>query len=188
MTYSPKAEPFHVPANLYIIGMMNTADRSLAMVDYALRRRFAFIRLQPAFATDQFSNFLNDVGVPEELVEKIVVRFSALNEKIRADRRNLGPGFEIGHSFFCPGDDDGGFDESWYEAIVRREIEPLLRGILVRPSRSRGRGDPGAAGVKIPVRNIYYLLCYAWDHVGEGDTVDVGSEKFGGLVDLFARF
>ena len=127
LTYSPKAEPFHVPANLYLIGMMNTADRSLAMVDYALRRRFAFIRLPPAFGTDQFSNFLNDVGVPEELVEKIVVRFSALNERIRADRRNLGPGFEIGHSFFCPGDDDAGFDESWYEAIVRREIEPLLR-------------------------------------------------------------
>ena len=127
LTYSPKAEPFHVPANLYVIGMMNTADRSLAMVDYALRRRFAFHRLKPAFGTDQFSNFLNDAGVPEELVEKIVVRFLALNERIRADRRNLGPGFEIGHSFFCPGDDDRGFDESWYEAIVRREVEPLLR-------------------------------------------------------------
>ena len=127
LTYSPKAEDFHVPANLFLIGMMNTADRSLAMVDYALRRRFAFIRLSPAFGTDQFSNYLNDVGVPEELVKKIVVRFSALNEKIRADRRNLGPGFEIGHSFFCPGDDDGGFGESWYDAIVRREIEPLLR-------------------------------------------------------------
>lgn len=127
LTYSPDAKPFHVPANLYLIGMMNTADRSLAMVDYALRRRFAFIHLQPAFGTDEFSNFLNGMDVPEELVNKIVDRFSKLNERIRADRANLGPGFEIGHSFFCPGDDDGDFDESWYEAVIRREIEPLLR-------------------------------------------------------------
>ena len=127
LTYSPSAEPFHVPPNLYLIGMMNTADRSLAMVDYALRRRFAFIRLQPAFATDQFSDFLNAADVDEDLVNRIVDRLSALNERIRADRKNLGPGFEIGHSFFCPGDDDEGLDESWYEAIVRREIEPLLR-------------------------------------------------------------
>ena len=127
LTYSPGSEPFHVPPNLYLIGMMNTADRSLAMVDYALRRRFAFIRLQPAFATDQFSDFLNAAEVEENLVNKIVDRLSALNERIRADRKNLGPGFEIGHSFFCPGDDDEGLDDSWYEAIVRREIEPLLR-------------------------------------------------------------
>ena len=127
LTYSPDAEPFHVPPNLYLIGMMNTADRSLAMVDYALRRRFAFNRLQPAFGTDQFSNYLNALGVDEDLVDKIVARFSALNERIRADRKNLGPGFEIGHSFFCPGEDEEGLDESWYEAIVRREIEPLLR-------------------------------------------------------------
>ena len=127
LTYSPEDEPFHVPPNLYLIGMMNTADRSLAMVDYALRRRFAFIRLQPAFATDQFSDFLNAAEVEEDLVNRIVDRLSALNERIRADRKNLGPGFEIGHSFFCPSDDDEGLDESWYEAIVRREIEPLLR-------------------------------------------------------------
>ncbi|MDE2805516.1 MAG: AAA family ATPase [Gemmatimonadota bacterium] len=127
LTYSPSADPFHVPPNLYLLGMMNTADRSLAMVDYALRRRFAFTRLLPAFATDQFSDFLHKHEVDEDLVNKIVDRLSALNERIRADRKNLGPGFEIGHSFFCPGDDDEGLDDSWYEAIVRREIEPLLR-------------------------------------------------------------
>ena len=127
LTYSPHVEPFYVPPNLYLIGMMNTADRSLAMVDYALRRRFAFIRLNPAYGTDQFSNYLNAAGVDEALVSKIVGRFSALNERIRSDRKNLGPGFEIGHSFFCPGEDDDQLDESWYEAVVRREIEPLLR-------------------------------------------------------------
>lgn len=127
LTYSPYVEPFYVPPNLYLIGMMNTADRSLAMVDYALRRRFAFIRLNPAYGTDQFSNYLNAAGVDEALVSKIVSRFSDLNERIRSDRKNLGPGFEIGHSFFCPGEDDDQLDESWYETVVRREVEPLLR-------------------------------------------------------------
>ena len=127
LTYSPEAEPFHVPANLYLIGMMNTADRSLAMVDYALRRRFSFHRLEPAFGTNQFRNYLNTAGVDEALVGRIVDRFSALNARIREDHKNLGPGFEIGHSFFCPGDDDKELDESWYQAIVRQEIEPLLR-------------------------------------------------------------
>ena len=127
LTYSPDEEPFHVPDNLYLIGMMNTADRSLAMVDYALRRRFAFHRLQPAFETDQFSNFLLEAGVEEDLVGRIVERLTRLNHKIRTDRKNLGPGFEIGHSFFCPRDDDEQLDDSWYETIIRREIAPLLR-------------------------------------------------------------
>ena len=127
LTYSPDAEPFHVPPNLYLIGMMNTADRSLAMVDYALRRRFAFNRLQPAFGTSQFSDFLLAAEVEEGLVNKIVDRLKDLNRKIREDRKNLGPGFEIGHSFFCPQEEDELRDESWYRSVVLREIEPLLR-------------------------------------------------------------
>ena len=127
LTYSPDGEPFHVPDNLFLIGMMNTADRSLAMVDYALRRRFAFVRLTPAFGTDQFSDFLLKAGVEEDLVNRIVDRLSGLNRTIREDRKNLGPGFEIGHSFFCPRDEDEQLDESWYKTVVRREIEPLLR-------------------------------------------------------------
>lgn len=127
LTYSPDGDPFHVPDNLFLIGMMNTADRSLAMVDYALRRRFAFVRLTPAFGTDQFSDFLLKAEVEEDLVNRIVERLSELNRKIREDRKNLGPGFEIGHSFFCPRDEDEQLDESWYKTVVRREIEPLLR-------------------------------------------------------------
>ena len=126
LTYSPKADPFHVPENLYLIGMMNTADRSLAMVDYALRRRFAFFHMQPAFETEEFSIYLHELEVEEALVTRIVDRLSALNRTIRDDRKNLGPGFEIGHSFFCPGDEDSP-DEDWYRAIIQREIEPLLR-------------------------------------------------------------
>lgn len=128
LTYSPEDDPFHVPKNLYLIGMMNTADRSLAMVDYALRRRFSFIRLPPAFGTEKFSDYLQDnMHVPEELVKKINDRFSALNEEIRADHANLGPGFEIGHSYFCSNAGDEKDHESWYKAIIRQEIEPLLR-------------------------------------------------------------
>ena len=127
LTYSPDDEPFYVPENIFLIGMMNTADRSLAMVDYALRRRFAFIRLDPAFGTDQFSDYLNETGVEEDLVNRIVDRLSTLNAAIRDERKNLGPGFEIGHSFFCPREADEQLDDSWYEAVVRREIEPLLR-------------------------------------------------------------
>ena len=128
LTYSPDDAPFHVPANLYLIGMMNTADRSLAMVDYALRRRFSFNRLPPAFGTSKFSNFLqNEMSVPEKLVKKINDQFLALNEEIRADHANLGLGFEIGHSYFCSNGGVETFGESWYEAIIQQEIEPLLR-------------------------------------------------------------
>lgn len=127
LTYSPESEPFYVPDNVYIIGMMNTADRSLAMVDYALRRRFSFHSLRPEVESDEFSNYLNQSGVDEDVIDKIVNRMPALNKRIRQDASNLGPGFEIGHSFFCPRENDEEMDLSWYEAVVRQEIEPLLR-------------------------------------------------------------
>lgn len=125
LTYSPD-ERFYVPENLYVLGMMNTADRSLAMVDYALRRRFSFIRLEPAFTSERFANHLVGEGVDERLVERIVSRMTELNRGITEDTRNLGPGFEIGHSFFVPGRDEEGRDDAWYQRIVRQEIEPLL--------------------------------------------------------------
>ncbi len=124
LTYS--SEPFHVPGNLYLIGMMNTADRSLAIVDYALRRRFAFFHLSPAF-NEKFQEFLVAKDVKETLVKRIIRLLSALNETIRSDHTNLGPGFEIGHSYFCPSNGDETFDKSWYEAIIQQEVKPLLQ-------------------------------------------------------------
>jgi len=126
LTYSPD-ERFYVPANVYILGMMNTADRSLAMVDYALRRRFSFIRLEPAFSEERFTNHLVDQGMDESLVRRITGRMTELNQVIAGDIRNLGPGFQIGHSFFVPADGTEKLDEHWYRHIVDHEIRPLLR-------------------------------------------------------------
>ena len=97
LTYSQDAdERFYIPENLHLIGMMNTADRSLAMVDYALRRRFRFITLRPEFSSEAFRGYLAERGASSELVKKIVARMNALNEVIASDTKNLGPGYQIG--------------------------------------------------------------------------------------------
>jgi 5-methylcytosine-specific restriction enzyme B len=122
-----ESERFWVPENVYLLGMMNTADRSLAMVDYALRRRFAFIPLRPEFRSERFADYLVDYGVTEDLVRMIETKMTELNEVISKDRQNLGPGFEIGHSYFVPTGEEETLDRSWYDGIVKSEIEPLLR-------------------------------------------------------------
>lgn len=141
LTYSPSAEVrFQVPQNLYVLGLMNTADRSLAMVDYALRRRFSFVRLRPEFESESFTNHLVEQGVPEGLVERIVQRMTELNRIIQDDSKNLGPGFEIGHSFFVPAEDEEGRDDTWYERVIRYEIEPLLHEYWFdQPQRVEGQ-------------------------------------------------
>jgi hypothetical protein len=125
LTYDESTAAFFVPENVYIIGLMNTADRSLALVDYALRRRFAFISLAPGFATPGFAALLRAHGIGEDMVSRIVMGIPAINEGIEADTKNLGPGFMIGHSFFCP---RGRVDDAelWYQSIIRDEIQPLL--------------------------------------------------------------
>lgn len=124
LTYSPH-DVFFLPENLYIIGLMNTADRSLAMVDYALRRRFVFIELRPQFESAKFRAHLNQYGVSDELCERIAAQFTALNQQI-ADDKNLGKGFCIGHSFFCPNHAQPMYDECWYQQVIKYEIQPLL--------------------------------------------------------------
>jgi MoxR-like ATPase len=128
LTYSQSDdERFSVPDNVHIVGLMNTADRSLAMVDYALRRRFAFFRLEPAFESEIFADVLEKRGVPEELIGRIRKAMASLNKEISEDRTALGPGFEVGHSFFVPTDGTDALDEIWYVSVIRGEIEPLLR-------------------------------------------------------------
>jgi MoxR-like ATPase len=128
LTYSKNLnDTFHIPRNLHIVGMMNTADRSLAMVDYALRRRFTFIDLRPAFDSEDFRSFLGENEVEADVAETIIDRMLKLNEEIRAEKTNLGPGFEIGHSFFCPQGTEDELGIDWYRSIIRVEIAPLLR-------------------------------------------------------------
>ena len=127
--YARPDEPaFHVPANLHLIGAMNTADRSLALVDYALRRRFAFSTVKPAFGSQGFDRHLADGGVPEPMRRRIRTRLEALNRQIR-EHPQLGEGFQIGHSYFCrppKGLAAAAAWNGWYTDVVRYEIEPLL--------------------------------------------------------------
>lgn len=130
LAYSEEQQgKFFVPPNVYLLGMMNTADRSLAVVDYALRRRFAFIDVEPGFGTPQFAGFLKStLNATDELVGTITRQMTALNKEIMEDEGNLGSGFCIGHSYFCSGVGEvGAATPEWYAEVIRSEILPLLR-------------------------------------------------------------
>jgi len=92
---------------------------------YALRRRFAFVMLEPMFQSEEFRSHLGSAGVPEAIVSVIISGMSDLNGAISEDRANLGPGFRIGHSFFVP-PDSFAYDDGWYRMIIETEIFPLL--------------------------------------------------------------
>jgi 5-methylcytosine-specific restriction protein B len=127
LTYADVQDPlFSVPDNVHLLGLMNTADRSLALVDYALRRRFVFFTLTPQFGSPAFEAHLAALGAPSDLIEKIRYRMTYLNNAICADDRNLGAGFAIGHSFFTPAAAPSDW-HGWYEDVIQLEIAPLLR-------------------------------------------------------------
>ncbi len=114
-------EEFQVPPRVYIIGMMNTADRSLAFLDYALRRRFAFFELEPAFDSEGFVNYQRQLN--NERFDSLINAVERVNNMIENDV-SLGKGFRIGHSYFC--NIDVVNDKKLYN-IVKYEILPLLR-------------------------------------------------------------
>lgn len=114
--------PFSVPKNLYIVGMMNTADRSLAMIDYALRRRFSFFEMAPAVESKGFKEYQHslDNRTFNELISEIV----KLNGEISRDK-SLGKGFCIGHSYFC-GKTKETCTNEWMQSVVNYDILPML--------------------------------------------------------------
>lgn len=111
---------FSVPKNLYIIGMMNTADRSLAMIDYALRRRFSFFEMEPGFDSEGFIHYQN--GLNNETLNELISKVKDLNHEITLDK-SLGKGFCIGHSYFCGRDI---CTDEWMHSIVDYDILPML--------------------------------------------------------------
>lgn len=116
-------EKFSVPKNIYIIGMMNTADRSLAMLDYALRRRFAFFEIKPGFTTDGFREYR--MSLENEKFDKLIACVESLNNVISNDE-SLGDGFCIGHSYFCNLLPDT-INDQILSGIVEYELIPLLK-------------------------------------------------------------
>ncbi|HEQ3514762.1 McrB family protein [Vibrio cholerae] len=119
-------ERIHIPANLFVIGTMNIADRSLALVDLALRRRFAFFDLKPTFG-ESWRNWVNSKsGINEDFLQSIEQRIVSLNNEISKDR-NLGPQFKIGHSYVTPPLNTKIDDATaWFQGVVETEIGPLL--------------------------------------------------------------
>jgi 5-methylcytosine-specific restriction protein B len=111
---------FSVPENLYIIGMMNTADRSLAIIDYALRRRFSFFDMSPAFNSDGFKSYQQFLS--NEAFDDLIELIKELNRDIETDA-SLGKGFCIGHSYFCGHEI---YTEDWLSEIIEYDLIPML--------------------------------------------------------------
>ncbi len=125
LPYAPPEMPrFFVPDNLYVIGTLNLADRSLAPLDYALRRRFAFVSMRPQLGAP-LRQLLATRPVPAPLIDLLTERLAALNHVIAADPE-LGPDFEIGHSYFCAPPTDPAETDDWLRLIFEQEIGPLL--------------------------------------------------------------
>lgn len=123
LQYSPETA-FSIPENIYLIGTMNTADRSLALVDYALRRRFAFIHIRPVF-DGMLEKFLTQKAVPKVIISEIQKTLDSINRLIKEDT-GLGEGFLVGHSYFCNPPEGTEEQSLWFKNIIEFEVLPLL--------------------------------------------------------------
>ena len=119
-------ERVYIPSNLYVIGTMNIADRSLALVDLALRRRFAFIDLEPTLGK-AWRNWVKDKnGIDSQFLDEIERRINALNDDIAIDQ-SLGAQFQVGHSYVTPAVGMNITEaKEWFGEVVETEIGPLL--------------------------------------------------------------
>jgi len=147
LAYSKGNERIHIPENLFVIGTMNIADRSLAIVDLALRRRFAFVDLEPALG-QAWRDWCTQRGMATEFVSMIETRVSALNDTI-SSAPSLGKQFRLGHSYVTPGPKERIEDSaSWYRARVESEIAPLLDEYWYdSPEHATGEKDKLLAGL-----------------------------------------
>lgn len=121
LTLAYKEEKFYVPANVHIIGMMNTADRSLAMIDYALRRRFSFFEMKPGFESAGFIAYQK--GLNNTHFDALIEKVKSLNKAIASDD-SLGEGFEIGHSYFCG---QKTITDGWLHQVIDYDLIPTLQ-------------------------------------------------------------
>ena len=117
-------EEFSVPENVYIIGLMNTADRSIAMVDYALRRRFAFFDLKPGFDSENFIEYQKQIN--NESFDKVIEEIKSLNKNVIGKDDSLGEGFCIGHSYFSNLEESNNIEKD-LRIIIVYKILPLLK-------------------------------------------------------------
>ena len=148
LVYAKEGEGWvYIPENLYVIGTMNVADRSLALVDFALRRRFAFVNLEPAL-NDLWSGWVNEhCGIDQDFLSLIKDKLDSLNETIAGDR-DLGPQFKIGHSFVTPTYHLGDDAREWFRDVVNTEIGPLLDEYWFdAPERARDAKDNLLSGI-----------------------------------------
>ena len=118
------SERVYIPENVYVIGTMNIADRSLALVDLAFRRRFAFEELEPTFGQPWRDWVSQNCDIDPHFLADVEERLGRLNQQI-SDDRNLGRQFRVGHSYVTP---SAVIPEplTWFSRVVEKEIGPLL--------------------------------------------------------------
>ena len=143
LTYGNESnKKFYIPNNLFVIGTMNIADRSLALVDLALRRRFSFIDLKPQFGTSWEKWLVNHFKFPSTDVDDIRQRIKRLNKNI-SNEPLLGEQFKIGHSYLTPIIGTEVIScKNWFSEVVETEIFPLLQEYYFdNPSRANELRD-----------------------------------------------